>query len=214
MFKKGKSNWITKMSSEGSSIIITCIADRLKASIKHVNLREETIMRNLFRIDSEITIIDKVICRHINNLGSAERGIVSQDILAQLRNFIEHIMLKVYANGQDIDITYNNIQDAINYVKTRGNLKFLRRFHDFLEIVASHYTLDEENSERLMLKYYEYLLKTKKFLKTQYSLDVLGNLDIFPLNTDPTLNKYYEKIAEIIDRHNVSDSRKAHNDRY
>ena len=171
-------------------------------------------MSNPFRIDREITTIDKVICRHIDNLRTAERGIVSQDILAHLRNFIEHIMLKVYASGRDIDVKYDNIQDAINYVKTKGNLKFLRRFHDFLQIVASHYTLDEENSERLMLKYYEYLLKTKNFLKTQYSLDVLGNLDIFPLNTDPTLNEYYEKIAEIINRHNVSDSRKAHNDRY
>lgn len=171
-------------------------------------------MPSLFRIDSQIMTIDKVICRHVDSLGTLERGVVSQNILSQLRNFIEHIMLKVYANGQDIDNSYENIQKAIDYVKTRGEIKFLRRFHGFLQIVASHYTLDEENSERLMLKYYEYLLKTKDFLKLKYSLDVLGNLDKFPLTTDSTLKEYYEKIAKKVNRHNISDLRNAHNDRY
>jgi len=42
----------------------------------------------------------------------------------------------------------------IDFVKFCGNFKILRWFHDYLQSVA-HYTLDEENSERLMLKYYE-----------------------------------------------------------
>ena len=100
----------------------------------------------LLRIDAQISTIDKVICRHIDSLGTSPRGVVSQDILSQLRNFVEHIMLKFYANGQDIDNSYENICKAIDFVKSRGNLKVLRRFHDYLQIVASHYTLDEENS--------------------------------------------------------------------
>jgi energy-coupling factor transporter ATP-binding protein EcfA2 len=157
----------------------------------------------LLRIDAQISTIDKVICRHIDSLGTSPRGVVSQDILSQLRNFVEHIMLKFYANGQDIDNSYENICKAIDFVKSRGNLKVLRRFHDYLQIVASHYTLDEENSERLMLKYYEYLLKIKNLLHESFSLDVLGNLDKFPLNTDSTLQEYYEKIAAKIKRHNI-----------
>ncbi|WP_206813126.1 ATP-dependent DNA helicase [Paradesulfitobacterium ferrireducens] len=157
----------------------------------------------LLRIDAQILTIDKVICRHIDSLGTSPRGVVSQDILSQLRNFVEHIMLKFYANGQDIDNSYENICKAIDFVKSRGNLKVLRRFHDYLQIVASHYTLDEENSERLMLKYYEYLLKVKNLLHERFSLDVLGNLDKFPLNTDSTLQEYYEKIAAKIKRHNT-----------
>lgn len=157
----------------------------------------------LLRIDAQILTIDKVICRHIDSLGTSPRGVVSQDILSQLRNFVEHIMLKFYANGQDIDNSYENICKAIDFVKSRGNLKVLRRFHDYLQIVASHYTLDEENSERLMLKYYEYLLKIKNLLYEKFSLDVLSNLDKFPLNTDSTLQEYYEKIAAKIKRHNT-----------
>lgn len=161
------------------------------------------------KIDRQILITDKAICRYIDNLSVSPRGAVSQDILSQLRNFVEHIMLKFYANGQDIDDTYKNICKAIEFTKSRGNLKVLRRFHDYLQIVASHYTLDEENSERLMLKYYEYLLKIKNLLHEKFSLDVLGNLNKFPLNTDTTLQDYYEKIAAKIKLHNTQNVEKS-----
>ncbi|WP_196220168.1 hypothetical protein [Terrilactibacillus tamarindi] len=157
----------------------------------------------LLRIDAQIFNINKVICRHLDNLGTSPRGVVSQDILSQLRNFVEHIMLKFYANGQDIENSYVNICKAIDFVKVRGNLKVLWRFHDYLQIVASHYTLDEENSERLMLKYYEYLLKIKNLMHDRFSFDFLGNLDKFPLNMDSNLQEYYEKIATKIKRYNV-----------
>ena len=113
-------------------------------------------------IDDRIRNIDSVICRHIASADFSPRGAVAQDVLAQLRNFVEHIMLKFYANGRDIENTYPNICAAIEFVQSRGDLKILYRFHDYLQIVASHYTLDEENSERLILKYYEYLLAIKK----------------------------------------------------
>ena len=157
------------------------------------------------RIDEQILNIDKVICRHINSLGTLQRGVVSQDILSQLRNFVEHIMLKFYANGKDIDNSYDNICEAINFVKSRGNLKTLKKFHDYLQIAASHYTLDEENSERLMLKYYEYLLKIKNLLNETFSFNVLSNLNEFPLNIDSNLQEYYEKIATKVDSHNIQD---------
>ena len=97
-------------------------------------------------IDDKIRTIDSVICRHIASADFSPRGAVAQDILSQLRNFLEHIMLKFYANGNDINNTYDNICEAIKFVQTRGDLKVLYKFHDYLQIVASHYTLDEENS--------------------------------------------------------------------
>jgi energy-coupling factor transporter ATP-binding protein EcfA2 len=168
-------------------------------------VKEKVVTGELLRIDVQILNIDKVICRHIENLAISPRGVVSQDILSQLRNFVEHIMLKFYANGQDIDDSYENICKAIDFVKARGNLKVLRRFHGYLQIVASHYTFDEENSERLMLKYYEYLLKIKLLLHKRFSLDVLDNIDKFPLNTDLNLQEYYEKIAIKINQYDPQD---------
>lgn len=163
----------------------------------------------IYQIDEQIFRIDKVICRHIDSLGSSTRGVVSQDILSQLRNFVEHIMLKYYSNGKDIENSYDNIGKAIDFVKAQGNLKVLRQFHDYLQIVASHYTLDEENSERLMLKYYEYLLRIKNLLQDSFSLNVLGNLDKFPLNLDPNMQEYYEKIADKIKGYNIQEPEKS-----
>lgn len=153
-------------------------------------------------IDKQILVINRNICRHIAEANGETRGMVSQDILAQLRNFVEHIMLKIYARGSDIPDDYNNICKAIDYVEAQGKYKDIRRFHDFLQIVASHYTMDEENSERLMLKYYEYLLKLRKFLHDKYSLEILDNLEDFPIDLDETLQEYYEKIAVKIKTYN------------
>lgn len=153
-------------------------------------------------IDKQILVINRNICRHIAEANGETRGMVSQDILAQLRNFVEHIMLKIYARGNDIPDDYDNICKAIEYVEAHGKYKDIRRFHDFLQIVASHYTMDEENSERLMLKYYEYLLKLRKFLHDKYSLEILDNLEDFPIDLDKTLQEYYEKIAVKIKTYN------------
>ncbi len=157
------------------------------------------------KIDGQIRNIDKVICRNIDGIGNSTRGAVSQDILAQLRNFVEHIMLKFYADGQDIEDSYDNICSAINFVKIKGELKVLWRFHDYLQIVASHFTLDEENSERLMLKYYEYLLRIKGLLKEKYDIDVLGNIEKFPVKKDPNLQEYYNKIAKKIQSYQLQN---------
>ena len=45
----------------------------------------------MLRIDEQIMNSDKVICRHIDSLGNASIGEISQDILSQLRHFVEHI---------------------------------------------------------------------------------------------------------------------------
>ena len=54
-------------------------------------------MDNILQIDKQILNTDKVICRHISNLSNSTRGEISQDILPQLRHFVEHIILKIYA---------------------------------------------------------------------------------------------------------------------
>ncbi len=72
-------------------------------------------------------------------------------------------------------------------MQRRGELRFLYRFHEMLQKSVSHYTVDKDGSERLMLKYYEHLLKIKLYLKQTFNLDVLENISDFPLNTDTEL---------------------------
>lgn len=83
-----------------------------------------------------------------------------------------------------------------------------------MQITASHYTLEEENSERLMLKYYEYLLRIKSYLKSTYNLDVLENIGEFPINTDFILKEYYEKIVKKINQPRSARVKSTYNDRY
>ncbi len=165
------------------------------------------------RVDTYIANINKVICANINAFRNVDRGFLSQNILSQLRNFVEHTALKAFSNGRDIDITYSNIEQANQFVHTKGNLNFLYKFHKLLQITTSHYTLDPENSERLMLKYYEYLLKIKSYLYSVHGLTVLENIDKFPLNTDTTLKEYYEKIAEQLQQPSYL-RKNSYNDRY
>lgn len=156
-------------------------------------------------IDEKILVIDKAICRHIDQFEILGRGAISQDILKILRDFVEHIMLKIYAQGKDISVNWDNIKEAEKYVKPISKWKDLMRFHDLLQISVSHYTPDEEKSERLMLKYYVYLIKIKKFMHDRYLLDVLFNIDKFPLHIDATQQGYYSKIAEKIDAQNTKE---------
>ena len=55
-------------------------------------------MNNILQIDKQLLNIDRVICRHISNLSNSAKGEISQDILSQLRHFVEHIMLKRFKN--------------------------------------------------------------------------------------------------------------------
>jgi len=155
----------------------------------------------MLKIDKQILKSNKVICRYINAINNTTRGEISQDILAQLRHFVEHILLKIYADGEDIEDSQENVKKAVKFTKNQSSLRHLSRFHHFLQVSVSHRTLSEENSERLMLKYYEYLLRIKNHLHDNYGLDVLENLDQFPIETDESLKEYYEKIAEKIDQY-------------
>lgn len=132
----------------------------------------------------------------IDQFETKERGLLSQIILDKLRTFVEAISVKAIGETEYSYEIFKN--KAKNYVASRAELRFLSKFHKHLQHSKSHYATDEEASERLMLKYYEYLLKIKLFLKTAYNLDVLKNIDKFPLDTDQTLNEYYEKIAKKI----------------
>jgi len=154
------------------------------------------------KIDEKIEIINKAICSNISVFDESQRGLLSQNILSQLRNFVEYTSLKAYCAhiGREIDDSYDNICLANEHVSTRGDLRFLTKFHKFLQITASHYTMDENNSERLMLKYYEFLLKIKLYLKHVHDIDVLENIDDFPLKIDSALKEYYKKISEKINQ--------------
>ena len=132
-----------------------------------------------------------------------------------MRNFVEYVAIKAFSNGVDVNPNDYNLNVAsLKSMQARGDLRFLYRFHEMLQKSISHYTIDKDGSERLMLKYYEHLLRIKTYLKNIYNLEVLGNIQDFPLNTDTELSDYYAKIAEKIEIPSRLSSPVPYSDRY
>lgn len=168
----------------------------------------------MLKIDKAILDTNDVICNNISQL-SQDRGFLSQNILGQIRNFVEYVAIKLYSSGTDVNPNdYGLIVKALKYVKQRGDLRFLYKFHELLKISVSHYTMDKDGSEPLMLKYYDYLLSIKEFLENNYGLSVLKNISDFPLNTDAELLGYYSKIVERIEAPSNFCSTVSYDDRY
>ncbi len=157
----------------------------------------------LLKVDEAILESNRIICRQISRLDNSTRGEVSQEVLESLRHFVEHILLKVYADGADIEDTHENIKLAVKHAKSNTKLIHISRFHRFLQVSASHRVLKEQNAERLMLKYYEYLFYIRKFLHDNYSLDVLSNLEEFPLEGSNESMEYYTEIANKVDAYGI-----------
>jgi hypothetical protein len=150
----------------------------------------------MLRIDKAILDTNGVICNNISQLSFADRGLLSQNILGQIRNFVEYIAIKAYSNGQDVNPNdYDLNVVALKDMQRRGELRFLYRFHEMLQKSVSHYTVDKDGSERLMLKYYEHLLKIKLYLKRTFNLDVLENISEVMVRLD--IGGYVDKTLDM-----------------
>lgn len=129
---------------------------------------------------------------------TVSRALVSQNLLSQSRNLVEHVAVKAYADakGEDLEADWETIPAATEYIKHHNKFQFLRKFHNFLQESKSHYTPDGEGAERLVLKYYKFYMILRNFVKQEYQMDILHNLEKFPINTDHAVQEYHDKIAE------------------
>jgi len=149
-------------------------------------------------IGEHIQITDAAICENIAALAD-QRKLLSQNILSQLRNLIEGTAYRLQAGTSDAEYDWAAVGLGMTFVRGKGQYRFLSRFHKFIEAVASHYTMDGDTSERLMLKYYEYMLRLRMLLRDRCGIEVLANLELFPVDLDPSLREYHEKIASRIE---------------
>lgn len=168
----------------------------------------------MLRIDSSILESDKLICRQIKRLEYETRGEVSQEMLKSIRDLVEHIILKVYANGKDIEDTQSNIKSAIKEAKSNPKLVEISRFHRYIQVSVSHKTLNEENAERLMLKFIEYLVYLKEFVDKEFSMKILSNIEDFPLDVDEEIKEYYLQIVDKIKKVSNEEKEKVESTRY
>jgi len=164
-------------------------------------------------VSAQIQSADKAICRNIESLAD-QRALLSQNLLSQLRNLVEGVAVRLHTGSPDTEFNYAAVEPGLAFVKSKAKFNFLGRFHKLIQKSASHYTMDGDTSERLMLKYYEYLHRIRSLLRDNCGVGVLANLEDFPVDLDPSLREYHEKIAARIEavRSNPLDS--SDRDRY
>lgn len=149
-------------------------------------------------VAEQIKSASAVICQNIDAL-SEQRSLLSQNVLAQLRNLVEGVLVRLHRGGNDAEFSFDAVKPALAYVRSQAKLSFLARFHRLLQASSSHYTFDGDASERLMLKYYEYMYRLRSLVRAACAMDVLGNLELFPIDLDPSLREYHQKIAQRIE---------------
>lgn len=166
----------------------------------------------MLSVNEQIETLNKSICKTIDLLDANNRGFVSQNILNTLRTLVEVISVKA---AGEVNYSYDIFQNkAKNYVASRHDTKFLSRLHKWLQISKSHYATSEEGSERLMLKYYEYLLKIKVFMKKMYNIDLLQNINKLATVTNRNSEQYYREIASKIKKPGLAKLGNEYNDRF
>lgn len=150
-------------------------------------------------VDSQITSAATTISENITEL-AGNRKLMSKNIIKQLRDLTEGVIVRVHTKSGSTAYDHDAIKAGTAWIGSSGKqFNFLHRFHKLLQQSESHYTFDGDVSERLMLKYYEYLLRIRNLLRDECGLEVLGNLEEFPVDLDPSLREYHQKIAERID---------------
>ena len=127
---------------------------------------------------NEINNINEVIDGNIGVKDYLNRGLLSQNILAQLRNLVEDVIVLDYNKkySDNLNNSYENKRKAYEDLSQRCNPRFLNEFHKYLQSSKSHYTSDFNGAELLMQKYYYYLLKLKDFAKEEFNIDILKNI--------------------------------------
>ncbi len=156
--------------------------------------------------EKEIAYISKVIEKNIyyyNNV-LKDKGFLSENILSQLRNLVEDVVILINNknNGINLDSSYLNVEQSMNYVKTKKEYKHLYEFHKYLQGTASHYTPSEDGAERLVRYYYRYICLIKKLLKEEFNIDIINNINSFPIYDDESMRENYDIICSKIEKIN------------
>jgi len=148
--------------------------------------------------DREVLKASGAIDRALVRMDKTNRGETAVDILNVVRNLNDHVAWKIW-----IDIEPNpSDRIAINNVAkeflNKPQFKFIGILDKFLRKSTSHFTPSVDGAERLMIKYYRYLLRIKSLVKERYNMEIIQNIDNFLEDLDEQTKMYYTGVAEQI----------------
>ncbi len=146
--------------------------------------------------DREIIKASDAIDRALSECNKDNRGDVAVRIVLTVRNLNDHIADKIWSElYPDNPISVNKVASRFNNVP---RYRFIAIFDKYLRKSVSHFTPSEDGAERLMLKYYRYILELKKVMRECYGIEIVKNIDMFLLDTDEQTKNYYNQVAEQI----------------
>ena len=153
--------------------------------------------------DKEILKASDAIDKAFAAMTKQNRGETAQRILSFARNLNDNIAEKIW------DDTNPTQKMSVNKAagKLNGKYYFIHRFDTFLQAAVSHFTPSEDGSERLLIKYYKYLLQLKKLMYDNYGIEILKNINCFVDNTDEQTEEYYKKVSASIQRLTASSKK-------
>ena len=145
--------------------------------------------------DKEIMKASAAIDEAFAEMTPQNRGKISLRIVKLVRDLNDHIADKLWSNiNPNQPMSLNKVASKMN-----GKYRFISNFDTFLRASVSHFTPSEDGSERLLLKYYKYLLQLKKVVFDTYGMVILRNIECFIDDTDEQTREYYAKVARSID---------------
>ena len=83
-------------------------------------------------VGEQIQSADEAICQNIESL-TDQRALLSQNVLAQLRNLVEGVAVRLHRAHSDAEFNYAAVGPGLAFVKGKGKFNFLGRFHKLLE---------------------------------------------------------------------------------
>ena len=151
--------------------------------------------------EKEIQYISRVIEKNISYYEILnDKGFLSENILSQLRNLVEDVIILINnrENNLLLDTHYDNLAPSMDFVRKDSKYKFIWEFYDLLKGTASHYTPSEDGAEKLVSFYYRYICLIKVFLKGTYNIDIINNIEDFPIYYDKSMKENYDAICSVV----------------
>lgn len=160
------------------------------SQLDDINYSKKDIEKIIKSCDEQITeSIDRMEIYNDN------RDNVSKRILTRLEDLcVATLVLNSLGDGSE------TVKIGLAWEKSMLNIetKYLSTFFKSLKYIGKRIP-DDGQSERLMLKYYDFLWQIRKFLREQYGMSVLHNLEKFPLHIEDSIDQqYYESIANAV----------------
>ena len=153
-------------------------------------------------MEKVIKVRDEQITESIDKLDifNVTRDDVSKRILTQLNDLCTAtLLLNAIAGG----LERANLQLAWERSLLNVETKYLGTFLKGLKYIDNRIP-DDGQSERLMLKYYNFLWQIRKFLSDNYGMLVLSNLEKFPIKIDLLDKEYHELVAAAVNSVDLS----------